>query len=295
MPSESMRHRPVLLNEVLEYLDPHRGDRYLDVTVGYGGHAAEILKRISPADAVLVDRDAQAQAAIQERFEDYPNLRLIHSDYFSASQQLVQEGQKFKIILADIGVSSPHLDNPERGFSLAQTARLDMRMDGRQELDAFGVVNSYSKAELERILRQYGEEPKARQIAEKIVNSRPIKSTTQLAELVKKVWPGYSKVHPATRTFQAIRIEVNDELGQLRRSLPLWLELLEQGGKLAVITFHSLEDRIVKRFFKEVSGDRYDAEGDLLHPKPITATAHELVNNPRARSAKLRILQRKRK
>jgi 16S rRNA (cytosine1402-N4)-methyltransferase len=163
-----------------------------------------------------------------------------------------------------------------------------MRMDQSQELTAGTIVNSYSEAELSGILQRFGEEPKARQIAQAIVAARPLRTTAELAAIAARAWPGRSRVHPATRTFQALRIAVNDELGQLEQSLPLWIELLAPDGRIAVISFHSLEDRLVKQAFQEASGDRYDAELRLLTRRPATAPSTETVSNPRARSAKLR-------
>jgi 16S rRNA (cytosine1402-N4)-methyltransferase len=193
------------------------------------------------------------------------------------------------MILADLGVSSPHLNEASRGFSIKADGPLDMRMDQSQTLTAGQVVNTYSAANLEDILKRYGEEPKAKQIASLIVNNRPITTTHQLAAIVAKAWPGYSKVHPATRTFQALRIAVNDELELLRLSLPIWMDdLLAPGGRIAIISFHSLEDRIVKHAFAEKAGDRYDAALRLLTKKPVTGDEDEIVSNPRARSAKLR-------
>jgi len=213
---------------------------------------------------------------------------LRHEDFFSASKALAEEGKQFDAILADLGVSSPHLNEADRGFALQLEGPLDMRMDQKQSLTAEVVVNTYSEAALADILWRYGEEPKARQIARLIVGNRPFSSTTKLASVVAKAWPGRSRIHPATRTFQALRIAVNDELGLLERSLPIWLQLLKPGGRIAVISFHSLEDGIVKRVFSEVSGERYDANFRLLTKRPVTASPHELVLNPRARSAKLR-------
>jgi 16S rRNA (cytosine1402-N4)-methyltransferase len=192
------------------------------------------------------------------------------------------------MVLADLGVSSPHLNNGSRGFSFMTEAELDMRMDQRQKLSAANVINDYSEAELADILWRFGDEPKSRQIARLIVRNRPFHSTTELAEVVKKAWPGHSKVHPATRTFQAIRIVVNDELNLLQQALPLWISLLKPGGRLAVISFHSLEDRVVKRTLAEYA-EGYEAKIKLLTKKPVTASAQELVINPRARSAKLRV------
>lgn len=280
-------HEPVLLNEVIELLQPKEGDEYLDVTAGYGGHSGRILD-ITKSNGVLVDRDEHAIKELQKKFARFENIEILHMDFLQACKKLHEQGRVFDMLLADLGVSSPHLDNVDRGFSLLADAPLDMRMDPGQNLTAADVVNTYTEADLERILRVYGEEPKARKLAALIVDSRPITTTLQLAELAKKVWPGHSRVHPATRLFQAVRIEVNDELGQLKQALPLMVDLLKPGGRLAIISFHSLEDRIVKRFFKTMSEQRYDAPLSELTKRPLTASSQELVFNPRARSAKIR-------
>jgi 16S rRNA (cytosine1402-N4)-methyltransferase len=225
---------------------------------------------------------------LEQRFKGQ-HVSIRHADFLSASQTLKAEGKQFDMILADLGVSSPHLNQASRGFSIKADGPLDMRMDQTQSLTAEQVVNTYKAEELEGILRRYGEEPKARQIASLIVGNRPIKTTSELATIVAKAWPGYSKVHPATRTFQALRIAVNDELELLRISLPIWMDdLLAPGGRIAVISFHSLEDRLVKQAFAEKAGDRYDAQLRLLTKKPVVGDETELVSNPRARSAKLR-------
>lgn len=286
------KHTPVLLREVLDLLSPKKGDTYLDLTAGYGGHASQILDK-TLSDAVLIDRDVIAIAELTKRFGNRAATRILHKDYVQACKELVQKTMRFNVILADLGISSPHIDSANRGFSFAQDGPLDMRMDPSQELTAEQVVNTYKQTDLEQILRAYGEEPKAKRMAELIVRSRPLHSTQQLAAVAKKVWPARSRVHPATRLFQAIRIEVNDELTQIESVLPLLVELLKPGGKLAIITFHSLEDRIVKRFLKEKAGDRYDAELTEITPKPVGPSHHELVLNPRARSAKIRVAQRK--
>jgi 16S rRNA (cytosine1402-N4)-methyltransferase len=214
----------------------------------------------------------------------------MQEDFLQASRRLTADKREFDIILADLGVSSPHLNEGNRGFSFALESALDMRMDQRQTLTAATIVNEWPEADLARILRDYGEEPKAAVIAHIIAEHRPVSGTLQLAELVKRAWPGHSRVHPATRTFQAIRIAVNDELSLLEKSLPLWVDLLKPGGRLGVISFHSLEDRIVKRFFADRAGVRYDAELLPLTKRPVTAEATELVSNPRSRSAKLRVV-----
>lgn len=286
-------HVPVLLDEVLQYLDPKSGESYLDLTAGYGGHASAVLERTSnPTSSVLVDRDQNAINELEKRFEGQ-GITLFHQDFYGASQNLLETGRQFDLILADLGVSSPHLNEVSRGFTLQDTGPLDMRMDQSQTVTAETIVNTYSEAELVDILTRYGEEPKARQIASLIVGNRPLKTTTELAVLAAKAWPGKSRVHPATRTFQALRIAVNDELGLLERSMPVWLQLLRPRGRLAIISFHSLEDRLVKQFFAEQGGDRYDAVLSILTRRPITASSHEIVSNPRARSAKLRVVQRK--
>ena len=282
------QHVPVLLDEVLQYLDPKNGESYLDLTAGYGGHAREVLERTgSLTQSVLVDRDNNAINVLREEFG--PNtVDLRQSDFLTATQELIAEGRQFDLILADLGVSSPHLNEGKRGFAINQNGPLDMRMDQSQALTAETIVNTYSEAALVDILQRWGEEPKAKQIANLIVANRPFGSTDELAAIGSKAWPGYSRVHPATRTFQALRIAVNDELGLLEQSLPLWFELLAEGGRIAIISFHSLEDRLVKKALQEVAGERYDADLRLLTKRPATASPSELVFNPRARSAKLR-------
>jgi 16S rRNA (cytosine1402-N4)-methyltransferase len=282
------QHVPVLLSEVLQYLDPQAGESYLDLTAGYGGHAEAVLERTKSAElSVLVDRDRNAVQVLEQKFGG--KTQILPGDFLSASERLVSEGKKFDIILADLGVSSPHLNEASRGFAIAQAGPLDMRMDQSQSLNAADVVNNYKEDELADIIYRYGEEPKSRKIARLIVQHRPFTTTTELANVVAKAWPGRSRVHPATRTFQALRIAVNDELELLEHSLPLWVQLLSPGGRLGIISFHSLEDRIVKQFFKEQAGDRYDADVRLATKRPISAGPHELVFNPRSRSAKLRV------
>ncbi len=282
-------HTPVLLEQVLTYLDPKKEESYLDLTAGYGGHATAVLSHTqAPQQATLVDRDGNAIVQLQQRFAG-SGIDIRQADYLSASQQLLDESRRYDIILADIGVSSPHLNEESRGFSLQAEGPLDMRMDQTQALTAEIVVNSWPEGQIADILKQYGEEPKAKRIAHLITTHRPFSTTTQLAAVVAKAWPGHSRVHPATRTFQALRIVVNDELAQLEHSLPLWQRLLAPGGRLGIISFHSLEDRIVKRFLAERAGDRYDAELRLVIKRPAVATPHEIVSNPRSRSAKLRV------
>jgi 16S rRNA (cytosine1402-N4)-methyltransferase len=283
-------HIPVLLKQTVQYLNPREGESYLDLTGGYGGHASAIIGMTkNPKDAILIDRDPAAVKSLGQRFEG-EGVEIIQKDFLSASKKLAEEGKQFDLILADLGVSSPHLNQASRGFSIQKDGPLDMRMDTTQELTAETVINSYSEEELVRILRTYGEEPKARAISKLIVRERPIKSTQELATLVAKAWPGHSKVHPATRTFQALRVAVNNELELLRLGLPIWIEqLLAPGGRIAIISFHSLEDRIVKQALQEYGGtDRYDATLQILTKHPVSGEGDEIVYNPRARSAKLR-------
>jgi 16S rRNA (cytosine1402-N4)-methyltransferase len=291
-PMSDKIHTPVLLEPTLELLDPRPGQNYLDLTAGYGGHASEILKRIGKSgSATLVDRDIAAVNYLKERFKDDPRVKILHSDYLSASEALAKQGALYDCILADIGVSSPHLDNPDRGFSFMYEGPLDMRMDIQAPLTASEVVNTAEEDELADILHQYGEVIGSRKIARIIIQHRPYQTTSELAAVI----PGTHKIRMRTlaQVFQALRIVVNDELGQLERSLPLWTRLLKPNGRLAVITFHSLEDRIVKQYFHDHGGNRFDSIYTILTKRPVVGTKSELVFNPRARSAKLRASQRK--
>lgn len=288
---DHQNHIPVLLDAVLDLVQPKKGETLLDATAGYGGHATAILERtLTDSGSVLVDRDEQAVKELRKTFTGRP-VQIIQESYMDAARVLVEEGERFDIIVADLGVSSPHLDNHSRGFSFMNDGPLDMRMDQTQALTAGTIVNDYDEAELIRILKEYGEEHKARRIAQGIIAARPIATTTELAKVVERaVHAKWQKAHPATKTFQALRIAVNDELEQLTTALPLWIRLLKPGGRLAVISFHSLEDRLVKQFFADHGGPRYDAELTILTKKPAVADQKELVFNPRARSAKLRVV-----
>ena len=286
-------HIPVLLSEVLAGLSPQPGETYLDLTAGYGGHASEILDVTQNyKDSVLVDRDEFAINYLKHKFPS--EITLKHTDFYSAVLQLLTCGETFDIILADFGVSSPQLDNKERGFSFRYDAPLDMRMDKKQQLTADTIINKYSERELTEIFVRFGEESpgRARMLSQAIVHQRPIHSTKELADLIKSRTHSYTKIHPATKVFQAIRIVVNDELGQIERSLPLLPQLLNKNGRLGIITFHSLEDRLVKNFFKAATSLGEESPLTVLTKKPITADAPELVINPRARSAKLRVATR---
>ena len=287
------QHIPVLLSEVLAGLNPKPGESYLDLTAGFGGHASEILDVTqSYKTAVLVDRDEFAARYLRQEFP--PETKIIHADFYSAMLQLFECGQTFDLILADFGVSSPQLDREERGFSFKFDAPLDMRMDRTQKLTAADVVNKYSERELARIFATYGEEPvgRAKMLAREIVHRRPINTTKELADLIKSK-SKYSKLHPATKVFQAIRIVVNDELTQIEKSLPLIPKLLNKNGRVGFITFHSLEDRLVKDFLKEQTSLGEESPLEIINKKPITAGNVELVINPRARSAKLRLAKKR--
>ncbi len=281
-------HFPVLTNSVLQILDPKSGDSYLDLTAGYGGHASLVLERTLQEDqTVLVDRDQMAIDQLKILFLGR-GVQIVHKDFLSAAKELLLQERTFDIILADLGLSSPHLNTASRGFSFRFDVPLDMRMDQRQELTADTIVNTYSVEELTEILSVYGEEPKAAQIAKILVLNRPVKTTQQLASLIAQAWPGYSRINPATRSFQALRIAVNDELRLVQTALPVMTDLLAPGGRLAIITFHSLEDRIVKQYFADIAGDRYDTEFRHITKRPVMPGQEELVSNPRSRSAKLR-------
>ena len=283
-------HNPVLLSEVLAELHPKPHESYLDLTAGYGGHAKEILDVTQNyKESVLVDRDIEAYEYLKEKFKGQ-NITIIHDDFYSSVLQLLQCGKTFDIILADFGVSSPQLDMENRGFTFKKEAPLDMRMDRRQTLTADTIVNHWSEKNLADIFVKYGEEKpgRAKMLAREIVHHRPIKNTLELAELIRSKTHGHSKIHPATRIFQAVRIAVNDELGIIEKTLPLLPRLLNPGGRVGFITFHSLEDRLVKEFLKEEASHGEESRLKQISKKPITAGNEELFINPRARSSKLR-------
>jgi 16S rRNA (cytosine1402-N4)-methyltransferase len=287
-------HVPVLLESTLETLRPAKGESYLDLTAGYGGHAREFLARTENySESVLVDRDDYAIERLKSLGDK--RVRLLHTDFVSAAKQLIEEGKQFNIVLIDLGVSSPQLDQSERGFSFTNSGSLDMRMDRRQGVSAETLVNTASSDVLTRIITQYGEEPLgyARAIATAIISSRPLRTTEELASLIKQTYRGkWKKTHPATRTFQALRIAVNDELKLIEDLLPLLSRLLQPGGRIGIISFHSLEDRLVKHFFKEQFEAGLEAELAPLNKKPILGSIND-VHNPRARSSKFRAAVKK--
>jgi len=288
------KHVPVLLAEVVELLNPVQGDSYLDMTAGYGGHARAIKDRTGNSGSMtLIDRDIEAIASLGQTFAGEPGVRLLHSDFLAASLKLAEAGRRFDVILADLGVSSQHFNNPARGFSHKNSGPLDMRMDTSQTLSAAHLVNEATEADLAGILKKYGELPNARLTARHIIAGRPYATTLQLSNRITQLGKNKKRINPSTLVFQALRIAVNDELQMLEKALPIWHGLLKSKGRIGVISFHSLEDRIVKKFFTDNGGNRYDATLRLLSKKPVVASADEIVFNPRARSAKFRSAQRK--
>ncbi|MDO4759604.1 MAG: 16S rRNA (cytosine(1402)-N(4))-methyltransferase RsmH [Candidatus Saccharibacteria bacterium] len=286
-------HQPVLLEEVLSSLAPSLNESYLDLTAGYAGHASKILAVTQNyRDAVLVDRDKMAIDYLTEKYQG-ESVKIIKSDFYSAALQQIECGNTFDLILGDFGVSSLQLDRSERGFAFSQAGPLDMRMDQSQKLDAGEIVNHWSERRLIELIMEYGEESKGRAqwMARKIVHGRPWQDTQSLASAM--TGGVYHKTHPATRLFQAVRIVVNDELGLIKKTLPELVKLLKPGGRLGLISFHSLEDRLVKEFFKEQSSFGEESKLQLLNKTPIVAGPNELAINPRARSAKLRIAIRR--
>lgn len=305
-------HVPVLFNEVMESLNIKPDGIYVDGTVGGGGHSSGICERLTDGGTLIaVDRDREALAAAKKRLEAYScEKRFVHANYSDVEAIAEAAGGKVQGILLDLGVSSYQLDNPERGFSYMHDAPLDMRMDDSDRFTAYDIVNGYGKDELTRMIKDYGEERWASRIAEFIVRERaesPIETTGRLTEIIKAAIPAKARrtgPHPAKRTFQAIRIEVNDELGHLREAVEKLPDLLESGGRIAIITFHSLEDRIVKTEFERrldpctcpkefpvcVCGKVADVK--RVTRKPIAPSEEETETNPRARSAKLRVLEK---
>ena len=288
-------HQPVMLKEVLEVLNPKPGESYIDLTAGYAGHASKILDVTrNYKEAVLIDRDEFACEILKEKYAQRESIKIVNSDFYSAALQEIQCGNSFDLLLADFGVSSPQLDEEKRGFSFAKTGPLDMRMDQKQKLTAADIVNKWSERELTEIFIKYGEEKpgQARIIAREIVHNRPYNTTAELATVIAAKGRRNRMTHPATRIFQAIRIVVNDELDEIERTLPLIPRLLRPGGRAAFITFHSLEDRLVKNYLTEATSYGVESELEIINKKPLVAGKGELVINPRARSAKLRACKR---
>ena len=297
-PMTDYAHQPVLLAEVLDLLITESGGLYLDATLGLGGHSEAILRAISAQSKLMgLDMDPEALARAQARLAPYSGrFRTVRANFRTLAQIL--EREKFFPLagaLLDLGVSSLQLDKPERGFSFQHEGPLDMRMSPDNPLTAEAIVNRWPQEQIALLLKEYGEEPAAQKIARAIVErrrERPFTSTTDLSALIEKVCPrGAAKSHPATRTFQALRIAVNAELENLTRGLEDLLRFMQHGGRVGVITFHSLEDRIVKRLFAsfvEQGACRYvEKKGEAIAPSP-----EEVERNPRARSAKLRVVEK---
>lgn len=290
------KHKPVLLDQVIKLLSPKPGEKFIDMTAGLGGHSKKLLEKVGKSGhGYLIDRDSSSIQQLKKTFASKNNVEIFHKNF----SQIKSLGlPKCEMILMDLGVSSPQIDNINRGFSFKKDSRLDMRMDTSQELSAHDVINKYSEKHLSDLIFLYGEERKARRIAKAIADTRKVRAidtTVQLAKIVESIVRKTGKIHPATRTFQAIRIEINDELNELKKGLENSLSLLKRNGRLAIISFHSLEDRIVKTFINDNSKDLTDITGKIIKEaylkkvtkKPILGKA-ENDNNPRARSAKLR-------
>jgi 16S rRNA (cytosine1402-N4)-methyltransferase len=281
-------HTPVLLEEVMQFMEPKPGGRFIDATLGAGGHTRALLERTAPDGRVLaIDQDESALAKAGETLQSFGSrVVLVHSNFRDVGLIAAEHGfLEPDGVLADIGISSMMVDDASRGFSFMREGPLDMRMDQNQELTAAEIVNTFSEKEIADILYNYAEERRSRAIARSIVRARPLKLTTDLARAVERVMggPRYGKIHPATRTFQALRIYVNDELKSLETFLDSSMTVVRSGGRLVVITFHSLEDRIVKNKFRTPH-----VPGRVLTKKVVTGTEEEVRRNPRARSAKLR-------
>lgn len=298
-----MKHKSVLLNEVIEYLNVSEGKTYIDATVGYAGHSGEILKKLNKKGFLFAfDQDDDAIKASNEKLSTIAdNFKIIKSNFVNMKKYI---DVPIDGILFDLGVSSPQLDETDRGFSFHKDAKLDMRMDKSNPLDAHKVVNEYSYEKLVDIFFRFGEEKYAKSIAKAIIENRPIDSTLQLAEIIKDSVPiSYrNKSHPARKVFQAIRIEVNHELDILESSLRDAFELLNVGGRLCVISFHSLEDKIVANVFNELCSDDESVRKLPIVPEhlkarakkiaKITPSQNELDDNNRSRSSKLRVIER---
>jgi len=295
-------HVPVLLKEAIDFLNVRRGGTYIDATVGLGGHSYEIAKRLgAPGHLIGLDKDPAAlkiagvrlqASGVKDQDADWPQITLLHRSFAE-----IAKGQKpgtVDGILADIGVSSLQLDDAARGFSFQAEGPLDMRMDPQSERTAEQVVNHLDERQLADVIYEFGEERRSRRIARAICRSRPIRNTAHLAEVIsaaaRPMNQAERRIHPATRTFQALRIFVNRELDDLKALLAAAPQLLKPGGRIVVISFHSLEDRIVKDAFRE--GGNQDMYYRILTKKPVTASEEESVRNPRARSAKLRAAER---
>jgi 16S rRNA (cytosine1402-N4)-methyltransferase len=306
------KHVSVLLNECIEALDIKEDGIYVDCTLGGAGHSSEIVKRLSHKGRLIgIDQDKDALKAAELKLKNYSNVTLVHNNFYNIEEILCDlKVEKVDGILMDLGVSSYQLDEAERGFSYMKDAPLDMRMNREKDFSAYNVINTYSEDELYRIIRDYGEEKFAKRIASFIVNKREeklIETTLELVEVIKDAIPAKARregPHPAKRTFQAIRIEVNSELSILNRAIEDGVNRLNEGGRMAIITFHSLEDRIVKNKFRDLAVQcrcpkefpvcvcNEKAKVKVITRKAIDPTKVEVEENPRSRSAKLRIIEK---
>lgn len=305
-------HKPVLLKECIDGLNIKPDGIYVDGTIGGAGHSLEIVKRLSEKGLLIgIDRDEEALRAAKEKLKDFNNVKYIHGNHDDIHRLLLEEGiENVDGILLDLGVSSYQLDEKNRGFSYIENARLDMRMDKNQELDAEYVINNYTEEQLFKIISEYGEERFAKNIARNICKARKsskIETTGELVEIIKESIPKSKQNdgHPAKRTFQAIRIEVNNEIKPLYNTVIDSGKMLNEGGRLVIITFHSLEDRAVKQAYIELQGKctcpkdlpycicNYTSYGKIITKKPILPTKEEQEENSRSKSAKLRIFERR--
>lgn len=301
------KHVSVLLNESIDGLNIREGLTYVDATLGYAGHSQEIQKRLKRGFLFAFDQDANAIEYSSNIFKDEKNVTLIHSNFVNMKSELNARGiTHVDGIIFDLGLSSPQIDDADRGFSFMKDARLDMRMNQSNELDAYKVVNEYELGELIDIFFKYGEERYSKDIAKTIIKNRPINTTLELVDIIRSSVPQKYAItsHPERKIFQAIRIEVNGELKVLESVLPEAIELLNPGGRISVITFHSLEDRITKQIFNKYSKvndlvkglpsipPEYKPKIKLINKKPILPSEEEIENNPRSKSAKLRIIER---
>ncbi len=292
-------HTPVLRDEVLRFLDPKDNENFVDATCGSCGHTALILERNGPHGKVLaIDKDPDQLVNCQERLKGYLDRVILANDNFANLEKIVQKHNFRPVhgILMDLGLSSWHLEKSGKGFSFQRDEPLNMAYGNTNDLTAYKIVNTWRQEDLQKIFKDYGQERFASPIAKAIVQARqkkPIERTGELAKIIERAIPSYfrhkKKIHPATLTFQAIRIAVNQELENISQALPKALECLETGGRLAIISFHSLEDRLVKNFFRETEKNNL---AKILTKKPVRATAQEIALNPRARSAKLRAIKK---
>jgi 16S rRNA (cytosine1402-N4)-methyltransferase len=303
-------HKPVMLQEVVELLGIEPGGLYIDGTLGGGGHTEAILAKSQPGGRVLgVDRDPEALARTAERLSTFGSAAILEKGNFAEMKEIAErrDFRQVDAVLLDLGMSSNQLDSPRRGFSFLRDGPLDMRMDPSQETTAANLVNGMEERRLADLIRELGEEPCARRIAHRIVQERsksPIETTGRLASMIEEVCGRRGRTHPATRTFQALRMAVNEEIESLREGLDAALSLVVPGGRIAVITFHSIEDREVKHFFARHAGrweslpeggERWIGEEPavrLVTRKPVAPAEEEVKDNPRARSAKLRVAER---